>query len=296
MKNSNLFFGLTSVSDILTVSGLDFKASKTPLYSKELLHSDLQGITTNDNRFLGIAGKNYTCVQNNEFFDFLNPLLNSKDIIIENAYQYKSKSILKLRTKEKTAINVNDLVQHYIYASNDFSGKNSSEGMFYSIRLACTNGMKKSNKECSFSIKHFNTYQEKLRQAIELMSNFQLYAETLKNDISKMQETKFNNDDFLAMVNSFLGIDSEKEKQDLVSSNILNKRKAIVELYNTKEDLKAYNNTLFKGYSAITDYYSNNATIRNSSDNLIKENALVFENSANQLQKAYSFAMELTSN
>jgi hypothetical protein len=282
------YSGITSIQDALVVSGHDFTANKTNLFSNGIEHTNLKGITTNSGLFLGVAGKNYEVIQNAEYFDFLNPLLKEKEISIDSIKLYDNKTIVKATIGE-TNLNpaINDIVKHYVYLSNDFSGKSSSKGKFFTLRLACLNGATRSTKDAEFSIRHFSNYQDKLAQAMDLLNKANLYNLKFTHDMHAMINTKVDVGTMVNYINNILSIKNEKD----ITTAKRNMRKDISDIYNTKDDIKPYKGSVFAGYLAITDYFSHKKVKNETS--LIKEMSIL---NNSYIENAYIKAMELISN
>jgi hypothetical protein len=298
MKAKHNFSGITNIQDALTIASLDFTVNKTDLISNGITHETLSGLTSNSGLFLGIAGRNYNIIQNSEYFDFVNPLLKSNEVKIKDFYRFDSKVMLKLETTKKTIINpaINDVLQNYIYLVNDFSGKNANIGKFFTVRVACTNGMTRSNKEAEFKIKHFSSYPDKLKQAEIMLLESEIYNEVFQKQIETMMQRNTKKDELIDYINKVIGIDLTKAN-DEISTQLINTRKHVSQLYNSKPDIQPYKNTLFGGYLALTDYYSNHKTVKNSTnDYTVKDNSLVFDTLNNKLVLAYNEAMNILNN
>ena len=295
MKTSKQnFSNITNINDALVISSLDFIAKFGDLFGNNIQHENLKSIVTSDNRFLGISGKNYNIIQTNEFFDFVNPLLQSGKVSIDNLYIKDSKIVLRLETEKKSKIGLNkgDIISHYMNLTCDFSGKNSNIGIFGSKRLMCLNGMTRDIKDCMFKLRHLSNYEGKLQQGIELMQSQESYIKLLENDLNLMLTTKMNDKAFESMINNILGIDTTN-KEVKISGTVKNEFEKIYQIYETKIDLKEYKGLIFGGYSAITDYYSNIKSIRNESIDNNREFNLTFGNSANKISEVYNYSMEL---
>jgi hypothetical protein len=291
MKNSKInYVGITNINDALVLSGNDFIAKKTHLISNNITHSDMNGITTDNGLFLGIAGKNYNIIQNNDIFDVINPLLQNKAVSIESINLHKSKVFLKLVSSD-TFINgdKSDKLKNYIYLTNDFSGKASNKIQFFSIRLVCTNGMVANTLNASYSIKHFTNFEEKIKFAFDMLHNNEVYQETFLNGIEKMSQVKMTTDTFMEYIYKILNVD--KNKLSELSTKKQNEINDIISLHNSKEDIKKYKNTIFGGYLAITDFFSNIKSVRNEGIAFVKEASLI-ENS--NLDNAYSYGYALS--
>jgi len=284
------FSDITSYQDILTISGLDFKVNKYPVIANNIESKEYFGLVSDKNDFFGIAKKNYTIIQNDEFFSFIDLLLQN-DFVVKNAYQYKSKSIIKIQDKNELKVEkIGDLFNTFIYIKNDFSGKDSGSYQIYNVRLACTNGMKRNYKESEFVIKHFSTYKSKLELVSEMLQNLDAYKRNLTHSIEIMNESYISDTKFNEYINNILKIDTNKD----VSTRIQNVKNNIIDIYNNKEDLQGLNKSYYRAFNAVSDYFSNHMNFKNSNNNeLIKETSLVF---GNNIDKSFELALELSQN
>jgi len=284
------FSNINNSQDILNISGLDFTVDKYPVISNNIQSNEYFGLISTNNDFFGIAKKNYTVIQNNEFFSFIDLLLNN-NFKVKNAYQFKSKSIIKIEQIEKFKVqSIGDLFETSLFIQNDFSGKDAGSYQIFNVRLACTNGMKRSNKESEFSIKHFSNYEEKLKLVQNMILNIETYQTGLNESINIMNESYISDQKFNEYINNILKIKDEKD----ISTRTEGIKRTIVELYNNKPDLKILNKSYYRAYNAVSDYFSNHMNYKNSSENeLVKETSLVF---GNNLSNAFELALELSQN
>ena len=284
------FSNITNYNDILSISGLDFTVNKYPVNANNIQSNEYFGLVSDKQDFFGIAKKNYTVIQNSEFFSFIDLLLQN-NFTVKNAYQFKSKSIIKIEDNNKLKIEkVGDLFSTSIFIKNDFSGKDAGSYQIYNIRLACTNGMKRKEKESEFTIKHFSNYNDKLMLVSSMIQNLDSYKKNLEMSIQIMNDSYISDQKFNEYINSILKIDESKE----VSTRAQNIKNDIVSLYNNKPDLKQLNKSYYRAFNAVSDYFSNHMNYKNSQNNeLVKETSLVF---GNNIDKSFELALSLSQN
>ena len=283
------FSNITNSQDILNISGLDFTVNKYPVISNNIQSNEYFGLVSSNNDFFGIAGKNYQLIQNSEFFSLVD-ILTAQNFKVTDAYQFKSKSIIKLTLDQKFKVNnVGDLFAVHIFISNDFSGKHAGEYSIYLERLACKNGLKRNKKESSESVKHFRTFEEKLKIVETMCLNISDHLHTLDSNIQIMNESYLSDTKFNDYINTILGIDDTKE----VKTRLQNQKNEIISLYNNKPDLVNLNKSYYRAFNAVSDYYSHKNYKNSKDNNLILETSLVYNN---DLSNAFELALELSQN
>lgn len=308
-------------------AGLDYEVAKSPLYTKcssfinttngiemgsnELVVSDsFATIRTDNNTVLGVVGKDYQIVQNREAFSFFDAIVGGSDgILYETAGALGQGERIFITAKLPGYIRVgngDDVTQKYIFLTTSHDGSGSITAAFTPIRIVCQNTLNASLRSMSnvVRIRHTSGAKQRLDDAHKVMGLADTLSTQLEGIFNNWAKVKVTDNEVKKLIQ--LALCPNKETLDLIKKGAEDEISTVFK--NTVEDAFAYamvndtqqmettKGTLFGAYNAVTGYYQN---VRSYKDSEAKLQSIVMGGTAQlKSQKAFelctSFASEGT--
>lgn len=262
----NSVTGCVNANDALIAGGLNYTVEKQPLITgKGIIVPDKYAtVRTDTNKVLGVVGKNYTIVQNEEGFAFI------EDIIKEGAqyecagtYDDGKGSWICARTEPIKILD--DSFDPYILFTNSFDGTGSIKAMFTPIRTFCSNCFINAERQASnkITIRHFKDAKDRLYIAKDTLLANSNYLNYIKSFSETMAVTTFTKSNFEDLCNILVPVD--REASEAVKARAEESRNALMVAYN-QDDLQNFNDTAYKALMAVSDFESHKEPARNTNN------------------------------
>lgn len=172
--------------DAMVAAGLDWKVSTQGLYLKDGTEAVEKAVVREDNnKILGVVGKNYTPLQNSEAFDFFNPFLESGQVEFETAGSLNDgKRIWALAKIKRDPLEIapNDIIEQYVLLSNGHTGKVSVRAGFTPVRVVCANTL-------AMSLENDASQLIRLRHSVNVQDNLMKVGEIMNIASQKFEAT-----------------------------------------------------------------------------------------------------------
>lgn len=267
-----------NLSTVLKMTGLDFEVQKYPIQFLAETEFDMNGdkakaivpynipnqfatVRTDTMKALGVVGKNYEILQNEEMFDFLDSIsgMGGK---YETASTYganDAKSFICMSTEPMKILG--DDFQPYINFLNSFDGSGAVRVMFSPVRLFCSNAIAISVKkvERMVSIKHSGSMQGRLEAAKEVMFENTRYFNALKFHAEKLAVTPFSKEAFEALLHELYPV--KTEDKELIQVRNMAQIEHLLNAYK-QDDLNNFRNTAWGAIQAVADAESHPLQLR----------------------------------
>jgi phage/plasmid-like protein (TIGR03299 family) len=303
-------------AEAIKQAGLDYEVIKSPLYTNasniidpsdnlEIVNNEVNvpnyfaTIRTDNNAVLGVVGKEYHIVQNREAFSFFDAIVGGTDgILYETAGALANGERIFITAKLPDYIRVgngDDITEKYIFLTTSHDGSGSITAAFTPVRIVCQNTLNASLRNMSnvVRIRHTSGAKQRLENAHKVMG--------LANEFSNQLEDLFNNwakvkvaDNEVKKMIQFALCPNKETLQHLKSGN---DDEISTVFKNTVEDAFAYamtsdsqqmnttKGTLFGAYNAVTGYYQN---VRSYKDSEAKLQSIILGGTAQlKSQKAF---------
>jgi len=202
-----------TAADALAIAGLNWKVETLPLTAvlngtKSIVSGGrLLNVTSHkaiiratDNAVLGVVGKNYRPIQNDEMFGISDVLARDEGVKFARAGSFDGGSRLFLSLQLPGEIRVGkDTVQKYMTLINSYDGTSALHGLINAIRLFCTNqlpnllrnGFLKRNNTDQLTIRHTQSADEKLALAREALGRALGFYRAYEKVAAKLFEAPF---------------------------------------------------------------------------------------------------------
>lgn len=297
-------------------AGLDYEVIKSPLYTKASGIIDLADsleirdnevnvpnyfatIRTDNNAELGVVGKEYHIVQNSEAFSFFDAIVGGTDgILYETAGALGNGERIFITAKLPDYIRVgngDDVTEKYIFLTTSHDGSGSITAAFTPVRIVCQNTLNASLRNMSnvVRIRHTSGAKQRLENAHKVMGLANEFSNQLEDIFNNWAKVKVADNEVKKMI-QFALCPNKETLQHLKAGN---DDEISTVFKNTVEDAFAYamtsdsqqmnttKGTLFGAYNAVTGYYQN---VRSYKDSEAKLQSIILGGTAQlKSQKAF---------
>ena len=297
-------------------AGLDYEVTKSPLYTKasniidptdnlEIGDNEVNvpnyfaTIRTDNNAVLGVVGKDYHIVQNREAFSFFDSIVGGTDgILYETAGALGNGERIFITAKLPDYIRVgngDDVTEKYIFLTTSHDGSGSITAAFTPVRIVCQNTLNASLRNMSnvVRIRHTSGAKQRLENAHKVMGLANEFSNQLEDIFNNWAKVKVHDHEVKKMI-QFALCPNKETLQHLKAGN---EDEISTVFKNTVEDAFAYamtsdsqqmnttKGTLFGAYNAVTGYYQN---VRSYKDSEAKLQSIIMGGTAQlKSQKAF---------
>ena len=297
-------------------AGLDYEVIKSPLYTKasniidptdnlEIGDNEVNvpnyfaTIRTDNNAVLGVVGKDYHIVQNREAFSFFDSIVGGTDgILYETAGALGNGERIFITAKLPDYIRVgngDDVTEKYIFLTTSHDGSGSITAAFTPVRIVCQNTLNASLRNMSnvVRIRHTSGAKQRLDNAHKVMGLANEFSNQLEDIFNNWAKVKVGDNEVKKMIQFALC----PNKETLLHLKVGNDDEISTVFKNTVEDAFAYamtsesqqmnttKGTLFGAYNAVTGYYQN---VRSYKDSEAKLQSIILGGTAQlKSQKAF---------
>lgn len=297
-------------------AGLDYEVIKSPLYtnasniidptdSLEIRDNEVNvpnyfaTIRTDNNAVLGVVGKEYHIVQNSEAFSFFDAIVGGTDgILYETAGALGNGERIFITAKLPDYIRVgngDDVTEKYIFLTTSHDGSGSITAAFTPVRIVCQNTLNASLRNMSnvVRIRHTSGAKQRLENAHKVMGLANEFSNQLEDIFNNWAKVKVADNEVKKMI-QFALCPNKETLQHLKAGN---DDEISTVFKNTVEDAFAYamtsdsqqmnttKGTLFGAYNAVTGYYQN---VRSYKDSEAKLQSIILGGTA-QLRSQQAF-------
>ncbi|WP_339921345.1 DUF932 domain-containing protein [uncultured Flavobacterium sp.] len=303
-------------AEAINHAGLDYEVIKSPLYtnaSNIINPTDSLGIRDNEvnvpdyfatirtdnNAVLGVVGKEYHIVQNREAFSFFDAIVGGTDgILYETAGALGNGERIFITAKLPDYIRVgngDDVTEKYIFLTTSHDGSGSITAAFTPVRIVCQNTLNASLRNMSnvVRIRHTSGAKQRLENAHKVMGLANEFSNQLEDIFNNWAKVKVHDHEVKKMI-QFALCPNKETLQHLKAGN---EDEISTVFKNTVEDAFAYamtsdsqqmnttKGTLFGAYNAVTGYYQN---VRSYKDSEAKLQSIIMGGTAQlKSQKAF---------
>lgn len=277
--------------DALRQAGIDYAVKKVPIYlgnGTEIQDKFATVCDNDENKVLGIVGKQYVPVNNREAFDIAGEIVEEGSATYEvggpclgsaNKVDY-SRSFMVLRGEDFDI--EDDTFNSFIVFNNSFDGTTGIQYRVVCQRVFCLNGMVRllggSKSQLFINIQHSKNAGDKIKKANEVIHHHQDELKLIKKEADafigiKFSREKFENEIIPLILKKKKLVENEKERER-GKERVERVVRELVEAYNA-EDTQNYNNSAYKVILALSDYESHSSPLRDTGNNQIYMNRIL---------------------
>lgn len=272
-------------SEAIKLAQLDYEVVKEPIYLKDgIVVPDLFATVRQDTRkVFGTVGSRYEVLPNVDAFDFFDQIVGSKEAIFETAGAIGDGETIFITAKLPAYMEVKgDLIEQYLFLTNNHNGRGVVQAAFTPIRIVCNNTLNAalSNNSNRIKVMHTSNMKDRLYSADKLMgiiNKMKLELESVFNAMAKKPIVDKQLKDLL--LNTF----ATREQLDIIAGKEISEKeiKSISKLETILSDAYAYaltsdtqqtkstKGTVFGAYNAVTGYIQNVKKVKDQERQLV---------------------------
>lgn len=220
---------------------------------------------------LGVVGRGYTPIQNEEHAALLDALVDESGAHFETAGSLRGGRQVFLTMKLPTTMQIGgvDPVDLYLVACNSHDGTSAFRLLVSPIRVVCANtqAIAIRRAQSSFSIRHTSGASGQIEQARQALGLTFKYAETFQAQADAMIAQAMTDRQFRELIDAVWHVDdkadtSAKAGPSKRSQTIAaNRRAVLIDLWRSSPTAEAIRGTAWGAYQAITEYTDHFAPI-----------------------------------
>ncbi len=257
-------------ADAIKIAKLDWKIEQVPVMANgQVIPNYFANIRNDMNMPLGIVKGRYKVIQNTEAFDFVDGIIENKDV--ECRYETAGslfngrKIFLLVRLPNKELLG--DDVENYLFFTNSHDGSSALTAGITNVRVVCNNTLQMAIRgaQRTWTCRHTDSIFAKKAQAQETLGLAVTYMDSMDEIAEALATKKINEEKFFRKL-------FEKNPTNLCEKN---KEQAIERMriiFNEKDDLQNFRGSAWGMYNAVADFVSNTTPFRNTAT--YKENKM----------------------
>ena len=307
-------------SEAVRHAGLDFRVEKRPLFTYDngnnfgnadnrkadvSVPNYFATLRTDTEEVLGVVGKDYEVVQNEDAFSFFDAIVGGDGIQYETAgvLGKGERIFITAKLPDYIRIGKDDLIEQYLFLTTSHDGFGSITAAFTPVRIVCRNTLAAALKNKSYSVKIRHTANAKVRlqQAHHLMgitSELSAQMEAIFNHWTRVRITDSEVKKLieLAMAPSREVLQKIEGGKEELSARFSNTVSAVYEyaMSNPTQSLDTTKGTVFGAYNAVTGYFQN---VKSYKDEEAKLKSILLGGTAGQkTQRAFDLCSHFAKN
>ena len=241
-----------SVKEALQIAGMDYEVVKSPIYLSNGFRIKDQFATKKKgtDEVFGIVGKDYTIVQNEEAFSFVDGIIQDGLTFVKaGETSYMNYIIASLPDQYI----MDDKFTPYIIFQNSHVGASTIKAAICPLRIICQNqfSMEFRRSTNKISLRHSSSVHDKMKEAQHTLQFTAEYMNTFTKQAEKLATTKISDESVGSIVDQYFLIDEEASTRKINSTEA--KRQIFLNAYNA-EDNQNFKGTAWGMINAFSDY------------------------------------------
>jgi phage/plasmid-like protein (TIGR03299 family) len=264
---------LTSEEAIKT-AGLDYHVEKRPvhIYGPDggdiVVPDSFATVRTDTNVPFGVVGSRYEVLQNTEAFEFFDAIVGKGEAIFETAGALGKGETIFITAKLPNHIQVgngdNDLIEQYLFLTNNHCGKGVVQAAFTPIRIVCNNTLNAALRHNSNRVRimHNSDVKSNLKEAHKVMGIVNKLSLELGEIYNRMAKTPVVDAQLKELIVATFATKSQLEKLGNNEEVGARFETLISDVYayalgSDTQQMDTTRGTAFGFYNAITGYLQN---------------------------------------
>ena len=241
-----------SVKEALQISGLDYEVVKAPIYlsNGHRIKDQFATKKKGTDEVFGIVGKDYTIVQNEEAFSFVDGII-SEGLTFVKAGETSYMNYIIASLPEQYILD--DKFKPYIIFQNSHAGATTLKAAICPLRIVCQNQftMAFRNSENKISLRHSSSIHEKMDEAQHILQFNAEYMDSFNKMANKMASNKIGEEKALEIIDKYFLVDDNASTRKVNSNE--EKKVILLNAYNA-EDNQNFRGTQWGLINAFSDY------------------------------------------
>lgn len=243
----------TSLKEALKISSLDYEVVKEPVYlaNGHVIKNQFCTKKKDTDEVFGIVGKEYTIVQNEEAFDFVDTLI-PEGMVFEKAGENNGSNWIIASLPEQYVLG--DKMVPYVIFQNSHSGGTPVKASISPLRIACSNQFTIAWKEADakVSIRHTSNVINRLEAAKDVLGMAASNMDALKKNAEKLALQKVSENEVKKVLDAMFPVNENEDTARKI--NTMNEdRIRFLNAYN-EEDITNFKGTKWGLLNAYSDF------------------------------------------
>lgn len=210
---------------------------------------------------LGVVGKSYTPIQNEENAEFLNALVDESGAHFETAGSLRGGREVFITMKMPSTISVGgvDKVDVYLAALNSHDGSHAFRTIVTPVRVVCANTQAAAlqNNSGMYVVRHTTNAQKNVAQARESLGMTFKYVEAFEAEAERMLAEPMKEVEYIKFLEASFESKRDDEHSELQAGAL--------RLWRESDTLDAIKGTRWAAYQCITEYVDHFVPVRGGS-------------------------------
>lgn len=209
---------------------------------------------------LGVVGRGYRVIQNEESADFLDALVDESGAHFETAGALRGgrQTFVTLRLPNYMQFSVSgstvtDDMDLYIAACNSHDGAGSYKVVVTPVRIVCANTESAAiaNAASTWSVRHTSNALSAIEEARQSLNIAFTYADASAEEMKALIDTQVEQDEAERLIGQVFRVDEAKTERQ---RDIRSDHAAAVMVGLNLDTVRAFSNTRYGLYNAVTEY------------------------------------------
>lgn len=280
-----------NIHDVIVGAGLDYTVTPSNILLPDgTIIPDKFANIDNTGRYLGIVGKDYEILQNEDAFDFVNEIDDELEFVkAGETHTGMVYVIAKLPSIEVFG----DTITPNVILQNGHNGRYSLKTTIIPLRIACQNQFAMAFKSMSntISIHHSSSMGGKIVEAKRLLQSVDSYMKEFKNVAETMYNTKLSSKQVNEIIDGFFSKAKNREEMSNRQQETLDTNIALMKNAYNATDNQNLKGSMFGLVNAYADFVTHAPAKKATKFNDGKFLSTAFDPS--QMQKFVDFAQAI---
>lgn len=308
-------------SEAMKFAGLDYTVEKRRLYTLDNLANNafmqcpegsitpalevpgyFSTVRTDTQEVLGVVGRDYQIVQNQDAFSFFDSIVGGVSGIkyeTAGALGKGERIFITAKLPDYIRVGKDDLIEQYVFLTTSHDGFGSITAAFTSVRVVCQNTLNAAmrNQKNAIRIRHTSSAVDRLKQAHQLMGITSKLAVEMEDVLNHWARVKISDKELKKLIEIAMAPGKEvlehlnNERFHELSSHYLNIVSSVVDYAFTAPSQQQHTTrgTLFGAYNAVTGYFQN---VRNFPDEENKLKSIMYGTGLQRAQSAFDLCQQ----
>jgi len=251
--------GITHIDEALTKAGLNYKIIQQEAKfgpANTVAKNRLANVRQDTGEFIEFVSNRYTPFQNSQAYAFLEGLLNSGAMQLENAGQFDYNSVFIEAKTPKNITVLKDEFYPYALIKNSHDGNGSVTVCFTYTRVVCRNtlAMAVNGAPRLWRARHLRTVEQRMEEALAMLEVHDRYRDQYPVMAEKMHDINLTTDNIAEVLKKVFPV---TEKSGVRAINTAKDQvKEIMQIYYQTPDLKKFEGTGWGLFNAFGDFVS----------------------------------------
>lgn len=285
-----------TAEEALIAANLGWNVEKQTMYLNPTtpIESHMATVRADNQKVLGVVGKDYTVVQNTHAFAFFDSAVGTGEAIYQTAGSINEGKRVFIVAKLPGTIKAvkNDEVEKYLTFINAHDGTMALRMFWTPIRVVCQNtlnaALNRNGFKESIAIRHFGDINNRIRAAQDYLGLAHRYYADFENIVERLVAKQVSNQEVENFLKSCFEVGED------VSTRTKNQMEEVKNLFENdpKNNVEGIRGTAWSLYNAATQYADHEAVaVSKSADK--RMSAIMFGSSAKFKQIAMDSALAL---